>query len=102
MTEARRRGGSVIPFGWEISPENPAYLVAIPRQIAALAKAKEYLANGVSWRSLQDWVIRATGRKISVTGLRVALGVERVRGRSASKKGPRKETSSEGDKEVSS
>ena len=58
----------VIPYGYKVSEINPNYLEPIELELKALEKAKEYIKSGYTYRATQDWLMHATGRKISNCG----------------------------------
>lgn len=66
---ARKRIAKTIPFGYKQHPDNPKYLVPVPIELEALKKAKEFIDNHYTWRSVHEWIQKATGRKISIAGL---------------------------------
>lgn len=65
----KRRRARVIPFGYKVHPDNDKYLVPIPIELEGLKKAKEYHDQGYPYRSIREWLIKATGRNISLVGL---------------------------------
>ena len=68
----------VIPFGYEISPEDPSVLLPIPFELEVLKKAKRYLQY-YSYRDVANWVTSVTGRSISHMGLKKRMEIERAR-----------------------
>ena len=68
----------VIPFGYEVDPEDNNMLLPIPFQLEALAKAKKHLKN-YSYRYVAEWLSEVTGRYISHVGLKKRVEMERTR-----------------------
>lgn len=58
----------IVPFGYELDPEDPNMLLPIPKELRALEKAKEYLKQ-YSYREVANWLTTQTGRSISHVGL---------------------------------
>ena len=78
--QIKLRKSRVVPFGWKLSSIDHKYLVEVPDEQEALRRAKKYIeVDHLPWRSVREWLVRATGRKISVTGLRKILGCEKWR-----------------------
>lgn len=73
----------VIPFGYELDPEDSNMLIPIPFQLDALVQAKRHLKN-YSLRDVAAWVSNITGRYISHMGLKKRLEMERTRRTKAS------------------
>lgn len=73
----------VIPFGYEIDPEDNNMLVPIPFQLDALVQAKKHLKN-YSLREVATWLTNITGRSISHMGLKKRMEMERSRRTKAS------------------
>lgn len=59
---------SVVPFGYEVDPNDPFTLLPIPDQLKALEQAKEYLKRYPS-NKVAAWLVKKTGRKINGQGL---------------------------------
>jgi len=73
----------VIPFGYELDPEDNNMLVPIPFQLDALVQAKKHLKN-YSLREVATWLTNITGRSISHMGLKKRMEMERSRRTKAS------------------
>ena len=56
------------PFGYKADPENEHILRPVPRELDALAKAKEHLKQ-YSYREVANWLSTFTDRYISHIGL---------------------------------
>lgn len=66
-----RRKSYWIPFGYVKLPENPNYLVPVPKELAAIDLAIQYRDSGeYSWTELAAWLHKVTGRKISHMGFK--------------------------------
>ena len=60
-----------IPFGWAKLPENPNYLVPVPKELKAIEMAVAYRDTGeYSWMELSNWIHKVTGRKLSPMGFK--------------------------------
>ena len=59
---------SVVPFGYEVNPDDPFMLLPIPDQLKALEQAKEYLKRYPS-NKVAAWLVKKTGRSINGQGL---------------------------------
>lgn len=68
----------VIPFGYEVDPEDPEVLLPIPIQLEALEEAKKHIKR-FSYRDVANWITAVTGRSISHMGLKKRLEIERNR-----------------------
>jgi len=68
----------VIPFGYELDPEDPSILLPIEFELRALQKAKKHL-NNFSYRDVANWLTTVTGRSISHMGLKKRMEIERSR-----------------------
>ena len=68
----------VIPYGYELDPNDPNMLIPVPLELEALEKAKKHLKN-FSYREVAKWLTGVTGRPISHVGLRKRIAVERTR-----------------------
>lgn len=63
------RKARIVPYGYRPSVTDPEnYLEPVELEIKALEKAKEYIEQGYTYRATQDWLMSATGRKISNCG----------------------------------
>ena len=66
-----KRRTTVVPFGWAKLPENPNYLVPVPKELKAIEMAIAYRDTGeYSWTELAAWMHKITGRKISHMGIK--------------------------------
>lgn len=65
----KRRVARIVPFGYKAHPDNKEYLVPVPLELEALKKARDFIKENYTWRSVREWVQKATGRKISLMGL---------------------------------
>lgn len=72
------RVSRVIPFGYEVDPEDEDILLPIPLELEALEKAKKHIKN-FSYREVAQWLTAVTGRPISHVGLKKRIEVERTR-----------------------
>lgn len=63
------RKGRVIPFGYKVSNEDKKVLLPEPKEQEAVRRILEYHKQGYTYRSILEWVYRATGRKLSLHGL---------------------------------
>lgn len=75
------RVGRHIPFGYEQDKDDPDLLLPIPEELDALEKGKEFRAAGYSYRQIAAWLLTATGRSISHTGLKKRYEQEEKRRR---------------------
>ena len=73
----------VIPFGYELDPEDPNTLLPVPIQLQALVEAKKHVKR-FSYRDVANWITAVTGRSISHVGLKKRLDSERSRRTKAS------------------
>ena len=53
------------PFGYKRTENG---LEEVPGELEALEKAQWYMKQGASMQSVRDWLVKKTGRKISVPG----------------------------------
>jgi hypothetical protein len=67
-----------IPFGYEVSPDDPDVLLPVPIQLEALEQAKKHIKR-FSYRDVANWITAVTGRSISHMGLKKRLDIERSR-----------------------
>ena len=66
-----RRKSYKVPFGWAKLPENPNYLIPVPKELKAVEIAVQYRDTGeYSWTELAAWLHKVTGRKISHMGFK--------------------------------
>ena len=66
-----KRKSQRVPFGWSKLPENPNYLVPVPKELKAIEMAVEYRDTGeYSWMELAAWMHKITERKISPMGFK--------------------------------
>lgn len=72
----------VIPFGYELSPDDPSLLLPIEFELKALQQAKKHLRN-FSYRDVANWLSAVTGRSISHMGLKKRMEIELSRRRKA-------------------
>lgn len=73
----------VIPFGYEVDPNDPNVLNPIPLELEALKQARKHV-NRFSYRDVANWITAVTGRSISHVGLKKRLEIEQSRRRKAS------------------
>jgi len=67
-----------IPFGYEIDPEDEDWLKPISKELELLELAKKHLKQ-YSYREVAAWLSTQSGRRISHSGLRKRIDVERKR-----------------------
>ena len=67
----RKKVARVVPFGYKES-EKENYLESVPEEMDALEQARKYI-KGSSYREVDDWLFRKTGRKLTGMGLRKVL-----------------------------
>ena len=67
-----------VPFGYEIDPDDDEWLKPIPKELELLELAKKHLKQ-YSYREVSAWLSTQSGRRISHTGLRKRIDVERKR-----------------------
>jgi len=77
MTEkikiARRKNARVIPYGYEVSEEDPDFLIQNEEHMELIKKAKKFIENNCSYRETAEWLSHHTGRKLTGMGLREVL-----------------------------
>ena len=77
MTEkikiARRKNARVIPYGYEVSEEDPDFLIQNEEHMELIKKAKKFIENNCSYRETAEWLAHHTGRKLTGMGLREVL-----------------------------
>lgn len=61
------------PFGFKYNEETKTR-EPIELELAALEQAKMYIHKGCTMRSTRDWLVKKTGRDISIPGLLKAIG----------------------------
>ena len=59
------------PFGYY--RDDKGNKLVIPNQLDALKQAKYYVDNGCTLKATRDWLVKKTGRDISVPGLVKAI-----------------------------
>jgi len=67
-----------IPFGYEIDPDDDDWLTPISKELELLELAKKHLKQ-YSYREVAAWLSTQSGRRISHSGLRKRIDVERKR-----------------------
>jgi len=67
-----------IPFGYELSPDDPNLLLPNVFELEALEQAKKHLRQ-YSYRDVANWLSSITGRYISHVGLKKRMEIERSR-----------------------
>ena len=72
----------MVPFGYEVDPENDRLLQPIPHELEALELAKRHLKQ-YSYREVAAWLTTQTGRSITHAGLKKRIEVERRRKKAA-------------------
>lgn len=78
-----RVAARVVPFGYEIDPDNDKLFRPIPHELEALELAKKHLKQ-YSYREVAAWLTTQTGRSISHSGLQKRVLIERRRKKAAS------------------
>ena len=71
----------MIPFGYEVDPDDADFLLPIKNELDALEQAKAHLKQ-YSYREVANWLSKETGRYISHMGLKKRIQVERRRKKS--------------------
>lgn len=64
------------PFGYKLNLATNEK-EEIPEQLKALEQAAMYIRSGCSMQSVRDWLVKKTGRSISVPGLLKAIGYQK-------------------------
>ena len=77
-----RVAARVVPFGYEIDPDNEKLFQPIPHELEALILAKKHLRQ-YSYREVANWLTTQTGRSISHVGLKKRIAIERRRKKAA-------------------
>ena len=67
---ARRKNARVVPYGYEISDEDPEFLIQNEDHMELIKKAKKFIENNCSYRETAKWLSHHTGRKLTGMGLR--------------------------------
>tara|TARA_E500000318_G_scaffold11756_1_gene10628 strand:+ start:90 stop:350 length:261 start_codon:yes stop_codon:yes gene_type:complete len=70
---ARRKNARVIPYGYEISEDDPEFLIQNEDHMELIKKAKKFIENNCSYRETAEWLSHNTGRKLTGMGLREVL-----------------------------
>jgi len=78
-----RVAARVVPFGYEVDPDNDKLFKPIPQELEALELAKKHLKQ-YSYREVAAWLTTQTGRSISHSGLQKRILIERRRKKAAS------------------
>ena len=68
----------VVPFGYEIDPEDDEWLNPIEKELELLELAKKHLKQ-YSYREVSAWLTTQSGRQITHDGLKKRIDVERRR-----------------------
>ena len=68
----------LVPFGYEIDPEDEGWLKPISRELELLELAKVHLKR-YSYRDVAAWLSSQSGRSISHAGLQRRIEIERKR-----------------------
>ena len=76
------RVSKVIPFGYELDPDNERLLVPIPHELEALELAKRHLKQ-YSYREVAIWLTKHTDRYISHMGLKKRVEIDKRRKKAA-------------------
>lgn len=77
------RVSRVVPFGYQVDPENDKRLLPIVFELEALEKARVYVKR-FPYRAVAEWLTNITGRQLSYVGLKKRLEVEHFRRKRAS------------------
>ena len=70
---ARRKNARVIPYGYDVSEEDPDFLIQNEEHMELIKKAKKFIENNCSYRETAEWLSQHTGRKLTGMGLREVL-----------------------------
>jgi hypothetical protein len=74
----KKKVSSTVPFGYEVSHEDPKFLEAIPEQLEVLNEMKALVTNRVlSLREASTWIEHKTGRYLSHVGLKKIIDNEK-------------------------
>lgn len=68
----------MIPFGYEVDPDDEFFLKPIPTELELLEQAKKHLKQ-YSYRAVAAWLSTQSGRYISHMGLKKRIDVEQKR-----------------------
>ena len=66
------------PFGYIVNPDDPDWLLPVPKELELLEEAKDHLKR-YSYRDVAAWLTTQSGRSISHMGLKKRLDIERKR-----------------------
>ena len=66
------------PYGYKIDEQGNK--LVIPEQLEALKQAEYYIMQGCTMQSARDWLVKKTGRTISVPGMLKAIGYAKPTG----------------------
>jgi hypothetical protein len=81
LKRALRKRSSTVPFGYEVSHEDPKFLEEIPDQLEVLKEMKDLVTDKVlSLREASSWIEHKTGRYLSHVGLKKIIDNERLGG----------------------
>ena len=72
------RVARVIPFGYEVDPDDADFLLPIKNELDALEQAKAHLKQ-YRYREVANWLSKETGRYISHAGLKKRIDIENKR-----------------------
>ena len=73
----KKKISSTVPFGYEVSHENPKFLEEIPEQLEVLKEMKGLVTDKVlSLREASSWIEHKTGRYLSHVGLKKIIDNE--------------------------
>ena len=73
----KKKISSTVPFGYEVSHENPKFLEEIPEQLEVLNEMKTLVTDKVlSLREASTWIEHKTGRYLSHVGLKKIIDNE--------------------------
>ena len=75
----------LVPFGYEVDPEDENFLLPVEEELDALELAKKHLRQ-YSYRQVANWLTQQTGRYISYRGLKKRIDIEKNRRKVASVK----------------
>ena len=75
----------LVPFGYEVDPEDENFLLPVEQELDALELAKKHLRQ-YSYRQVANWLTQQTGRYISYRGLKKRIDIEKNRRKVASVK----------------
>ena len=73
----------LVPFGYEVDPEDENFLLPVEQELDALELAKKHLRQ-YSYRQVANWLTQQTGRYISYRGLKKSIDIEKNRRKVAS------------------